>query len=297
MDSKSSIDKDTQTFFSNTSNIVSESLDYVQKVTLKFYREILAFLLFFLVTAIIVQGVRQYYWSLENAPVLIKTPIAGSSASASLHRGNLLESVSDEDRSPNATGIFVRNIETVQTNGPVDFAVSFAIFPDNVTSSQQMATLFSIGENDFSVSMDMFHGSLVVRTRILYDYKNEKTGEHLRQSHQEVRIPHNRKENYIKMQTWNYVTISVSGRSIDMYINGVLAQYFLLKNVPLIRAGSSWNMFPGNTPFHGLLTDVRFITQSVSRTDARTLYYLFSKAPVTPFWWFFWFPIGKHPAL
>ena len=277
---------------------VTKSLGVVKDITQQFYKELLLFILICLLIILIVFVVQQYYWSIENAAVLVKRPIAGSSASASLHRGSpLLELVSDEDRTSNAGGIFIKNIETVQTNGPVDFSVSFAMFADNITSAQEITTLFSIGGKDFSVKMDMFRGELIVGTRILYDYEDRKTGESLRQTYQEVRLPYEKNQNYIKMQTWNYLTISVSGRSIDIYVNGILAQYFLLKNVPLIQAGGEWNMFPGNTPFHGLVSDVRFITQSISRTDAKILYHLFSGAPETPFWWFFWFPVGKSPAL
>jgi hypothetical protein len=100
--------------------------------------------------------------------------------------------------------------------------------------------------------------------------------------HQKARwtfTPHNSPETNVDIDNvavakWNQITLTVIGRTVDVYLNGVLAKSALLDNVPLVYPlGVMLNMAPDYTGQAGLFQawPERLTVSEVARNYARNV--------------------------
>ncbi len=74
----------------------------------------------------------------------------------------------------------------------------------------------------------------------------------------------------IPFQTWFAVSISCSGRNLDVYINGKLLKSCLIPGVPVAANGDI--VYQQNGGFSGKLTDLVSVTRALTPADAESFY-------------------------
>lgn len=74
----------------------------------------------------------------------------------------------------------------------------------------------------------------------------------------------------VPLQTWFAVSLSVSGRNVDIYLNGLLVRSCLLPGVPQAPAGDVGVMTNGG--YSGNLASLNFYARSLTPSDASAFY-------------------------
>ena len=126
---------------------------------------------------------------------------------------------------------------------------------------------------------------------------SSKTSGSANASPQIYRIP-----GMLKLQRWQMITVVLDNRNLDVYHNSHLHRSYLLPNVPYLNNTNAvmnqwkrpdWQLFPGNAPFGGTLSCVRYFNYAFNIHEAYRLH-LWDKpsdgeAPEASYlWWWTW---------
>jgi hypothetical protein len=227
--------------------------------------------------------------------MMITKPYAGSVASSNMTLDTIPSTVMDDSSRPN--GIQISNMPYLSEKR-VNMTLMMFLYPES-TPQKMTETVMSIPEKSFqeknkfsraviveqgsdnlSIEYDSFLNELVLRIRIIYGTE----GKDVRQ-HEEFRV-----RGVLRLQKWNMVTVVFDNRHLDLYLDNKLYRSWVLMNVPLI-SDSTWTLFPGYIPFHGIVSTVRFFDYALEKYDIPRLYDFYKSSPSSPGWtWWWWVP-------
>lgn len=229
--------------------------------------------------------------------MMISKPYTGSIASSNMTFDTIPATVVDMSSRPD--GIHISNMPYLSEKR-ASMTLMMFIYPESISqkvtgslaskpvmtfqdrngTGTTRATILEQGSDNMSVEYDSFLNELVIRIRILYGTE----GVDIKQ-HEEFRI-----RGMLRLQKWNMVTIVFDNRHIDLYLDKKLYRSWVLMNVPLI-SDSTWTLYPGMTPFHGIVSTVRFFDYALVKSDIPNLYDFYKSSPENSGWtWWWWIP-------
>ena len=247
----------------------------VMRLVKKFIIAIVVIIIIYLVVAL-------YYRNLWHYPPLLATPIRGDTFDTYPNEFPYKKPHPVVDRSDSTDGInlpYTKNalaflpdrvimpIPNPKNRHSVALWIKAENLADNHTQDARYAYLLAMhyrvanaGDSDDPTNLAiMYNGhqnELVVRVKI-----RSQLGEM-----QEFHVP-----NVLKIQTWQMITVVLDNRNLDIYIDDVLHRSFFLANVPMIET-NMWSLFPGEVPFRGTLTCVRYFDYALNHHEIKRIH-------------------------
>lgn len=248
---------------------------------------------------IIIGLVQLYNNNLNNYPVLLTKPIRG--ADFIPYTANKYKKINPSiDRNFSTDGIklpyrdndllfLAQRHPLPKLNHQVQFTLSFWMKVENLSiTNETPTTLLSQNKEQFKVQYDIASNTLIVQIKV----KNNITPEN-QQNVLTFKIP-----NIVKIQSWQMITVVVDNRYLDIYNNNQLQRSVFLSNVPYLT-GNEWRLFPGESPFLGTLTCIRYFNYAFNEHEVIRYYKWYNPRFPTEsylFWWT-WFQGNAFTAL
>ena len=247
----------------------------------------------------IVGIVSLYNYNLNNYPVLLTKPIRGGDfIPYSTNKHKKINPSIDRNYSTDGIKLPYRDNDLIfikerhplpELNHQVQFTISFWMKVENLPIvNQNHTTLLSQNGNQFNIQYDNSQNTLIVNIRV----KNNVSVTN-QQNILSFSIP-----NIIKIQSWQMITVVVDNRYLDIYSNNQLQRSIFLSNVPYLT-NNSWRLFPGESPFMGTLTCIRYFNYSFNEHEIIRLFKWYN--PFFPnesyFFWWTWFQGNAFTAL
>ena len=254
---------------------------------------------FVIIIFIIIGLVKLYNYNLNNYPVLLTKPIRGGDfIPYTLNKYKKINPAIDRTTSTIGIKLPYRDNDLLflterhplpKLNNQVQFTISFWMKVENLSIVNETPTiLLSQNGNQFQVQYDIANNTLIVQIQI----KNTISAVS-GQNKLTFKIP-----NIIKIQSWQMITIVVDNRYLDIYNNNLLQRSVFLSNVPYLT-NNEWRLFPGEIPFLGTLTCIRYFNYAFNEHEIIRLYKWYNpRFPTNSylFWWT-WFQGNAFTAL
>ena len=228
-------------------------LDEIKYFFKKNIRPLIFFIAFIIKIIIIIKLRKRYKYKIIYEPILIKKPMR-------------------------IKPFIVRNKRLMESNKGHNFAYSFWIFMDSVSSAGNWKhnnyddrTIFKRGDSPilkYNPAKNLFTLGILTKTDI--------------DERQEVFTI-----NQINLQKWTHVVISVDNRTIDIFVDGELKDSFTTKNVPIFNKRA---LIIGSMKhkIHGKICNFRYFNTNIDPLKVDIMYkYGKDKAVPTPstLWW------------
>ena len=273
-----------------------------------------------IVVFIVFYSIRHFF--LRNSPPMLRSPLAGTMESA-LMWNKPINFVDTNNGGKSSYGVTIPNMPTnSESDLPTEMALFLFVRPDNIMernveeesnvvdslyrkgkdssttnsnfSSELLgAPILSQGNDCFEIRYDSSQNSLILKIKLLYETSLGKE-----KRFQEFVI-----KNALKVQKWNMVLINIKDRHLDLYIDGILKDTFLLKNVPIVK-NSKFTFFDykhnnhSSLKFYGIVSCARFFNFALNHKDARSLFhkYKHQMESMNSYWYLYW-PHKYRPSL
>lgn len=254
---------------------------------------------------------------MRNSPPMLRYPLAGTVESAFMWNKPIAFIDTDNDQK-SSYGVTITKMPTnSEGNVPTEMALFFFMKPDNIMerrtekrtgnalyrkgkhssttnsnySSELLgAPILSQGNDSFEIRYDSLQNSLILKIKLLYETSLGK----------EKRFQEFIVKNAVKVQKWNMVLINIKDRHLDLYIDGILKDTFLLKNVPIVRNSNFtfFNYKPNSLKFYGIVSCARFFNFALNNKDAKSLFqkYKNQMEHMNSYWYLYW-PQKYRPVL